>query len=273
MGFKETQPKQLPKWLTGQDSAGHSEGIAFAQSFGATKDTELALLKDAVKVRWPASAPDDALIQLGRDRVILQAPVETNGQYRVKLASAHEMWLWGGTHTGIVNLFTPYDYAPIDNGVHVFNNCEVVIDGNVDWFSRVFILLELGWWAIDGAWDDPGNYDDSSLWDSNMTIADADYLRKSIRSWKSDPSYPVFIGIPLSGGSVTDDGLWGSLGYFDDGGTWNDNTDAVTYLTLGHVYGEEAWLSPGYGPGMYDDDTVYDDFVAPSGGWILPFCP
>ncbi len=273
MGFKETQPKQLPKWLTGKNSAGHSEGVAFAQTFGATKDTELLLLKDAVKVRWPQTGPDDALTLQGRDRVLLQAPVESNEAYRVRLESAHDLWLWGGTHTGIIDRFTPYDYDPIDNRVHVYNNCEIVWDSNFDWFSRVFILLELGWWAIDGAWDDPGgDYDDGSLWDSNMTITDADYLRKSIRAWKSDPSYPVVIGIPLGGGSITDDGLWDSYGLYDDGGNWNDNTDAVTYITLGHVWGEEAWL--GGGPGMWDEpDDVWDDFVAPSGGWLLPFCP
>jgi hypothetical protein len=272
MGFLETQPKQLPKWLTGKDGQGHAEGVAFARSFGATKDTELALLKDAVKVRWPQVGPADALKLQGADRVLLQAPGEGDADFRLRMGNAHELWLWGGTHAGFIDRFVPFDYAPIDGNVHVYNNCEVVWDSNFLWFSRVFLILEIGWWNIDGVWDDPGDYDDGYLWDSTMLIEEADYIRKSLRAWKSDAAYPVTIGIALGGGSITDDGLWGVYGVYDDGGLWNDNTDAVTYLTLGHVWGEEAWL--GGGPHIWDEpDDAWDDFVAPSGGWILPFCP
>lgn len=274
MGFKETQPKQLPKWLTGQDASGHSEGIAFAQTFGATKDTELALLKEAVKVRWPGSAPDDALTLLGRDRVILQAPIESNAAYRVRLASPHDMWLWGGTHTGFIDRFAPYGYTAVAGNIKIWNNCETVWDSNTAWFSRVFVLLEIGAFNVDKNWGSSGNYDDGFLWDSNISIADVDYFRKSLRAWKSDPAYPVVIGVALGGGALTDDGFWSSSGSYNDGGNWNDSVIDITYVKLAECWGEEAWLSPGGGPGCWDEEgDVWGDYVPPTGGWVLPFCP
>ena len=274
MGFKETQPKQLPKWLSGQDSTGHSEGVAFAQTFGATKDAELLLLKDAVKVRWPVSAPDDALTLLGRDRVLLQAPIESNAAYRVRQADPHDLWLWGGTHTGFIDRFAPYGYTAAGGNIQVMNDCDVVWDSNFKWFSHVFILLEIGAWQVDKTWGSPGFYDDNGLWDSTITVADVDYFRKSLRAWKSDPAYPVTIGVALGGGALSDGAFWGSLGVYDDGGVWSDTIDDVTYIKLAEIWGEEAWLSPLGGPGCWDElDDVWGDYVPPTGGWILPFCP
>jgi hypothetical protein len=219
MGFKETQVQQLPKWISGADHTGHSEGVAFEQSFGATKDAELDLLKQAAKVRWPQSGPDDALTLMGRDRVLLQAPIESNSDYRLRLTNAPDLWLWGGTKTGIIDRFAPYGYDATT--CHIYNNNEIVWDGNALFYTRVFGLLDYVYWTVDGLWSDPGNYDDGALWDADMTVADADYLRKSIRAWKSEWAYPVVLGLVL-GNAPAGDGFWDTIGFYDDGGFWTD---------------------------------------------------
>lgn len=269
MGFKETQPKQLPKWLSGKDHLGHSEGVAFEESFGATKDTELDLLKDATKVRWPQTGPDDALIYQGNDRILLQAPVaESFAQFRVRLATAHDLWLWGGTRRGFSDRFAPYGFTAAT--AHVYNNHEILWDTNTAQFARVFVLLEADYWTVDGVWDDPGDYDDGGLWNTTMTTPEADYIRKSLRAWKSPQAYPVAVGLVL-GNAPSGDGFWNSIGFYDDGLFWDDSGGDVMYLPIGHVWGEEAWL--GGGPGIWGTPgDVWDDFVPPTGGWNLPFC-
>lgn len=268
MGFFETQPQQLPIWLSGADSTGHAEGVAFEQSFGRIKDGETLLLKDAVKLRWPQTGPDDALEFMARDRILLKAPLESADDFRIRIATAPDLWLWGGTKTGISDRFAPYGYDATT--CHVYNNNDIVWDGNTAWYTRVFLLLDNVYWNVDGLWSDPGNYDDGALWDSDMTVPDADYMRKSIRAWKSEWAFPVVIGLVL-GNAPSGDGFWDTIGFYDDGGFWDNSAGDVMYLALGHVWGEEAWF--GGGPGLWDEPgDVWDDFVPPTGGWNLPFC-
>src|ERR1700761_7806623 len=54
-GFEFTQGALLPRWIRDE------QGIAFEASFGRTKDTALALYKEATKARWPDPKRPDAL--------------------------------------------------------------------------------------------------------------------------------------------------------------------------------------------------------------------
>ena len=268
-GFDLAQRKQLPVWIA------DDQGQAFEATFGQAKDTELGLLKEAVKARWPTVGPDDALYFQGRDRDILQAPVETSAEYRLRLSAAPDLWNpWGGTPKGLEDRFNPYG-LPSGTAVVSLDNWQITTDGNSDWFSRVFILVDSNvgtgaHWFTDGLWNDPGNWDDLGVWDSSATVADLDYLRKSIRAWKSAQSYPVWIAVLLIGGD--NDGFWDfPAGLWGDPGDWTDSTLGLTYWRLGEVWGEEVWY--GGGPSFWDEaGDVWSDFVAPSGGWSqLPF--
>lgn len=279
-GFAWGQVFALPDWLA------DDQGKAFEQTFGQTKDDELDLLKEGVQARWPDAARPDALPYQGHDRLLLRAPPETDTAYTARLLMAPEIWLWGGTKTFIADLFAPYgyrnpgtsDYAPGigptgGTEMSVANNHEVIWDGNTSWSSRVFILcMTAGYWSVDGGWDDPGTWDDGGIWDSDATVDDLDYLRRMIREGKSPHAYPVTIAMVLAGG--TGDGFWDSPGDWDDPGNWDDGTTDLSYWTLGHVWGEEAWLSgtgvEGYGE-VWDEgssgDVWEDPYVAPSTGW------
>lgn len=259
MGFETAQVTALPRWLR------DDEGEAFARTFGKTKDDEAALLKGAVKLPWPTVGPDDALERQGRDRSIRRAPIETNDEYRARLLNPWVFWKRGGQKRGFVQIWEPYGYDTTT--AHIYNNHEIVWDSNLLWWSRVFELLDEGNFEVDGAWDDPGDYDDGGTWDSNILIVDLDYIRLSHRDLKAPGAYPVVIGAVL-GNAPSGDGFWDTIGFYDDGGFWDDSNGNVVYWGLGHVWGEEAWY--GGGPGVWDEPgDIWDDFFPPSGGWAL----
>lgn len=274
-GFYVTQPAALPLWLRGAESDDESQGVAFERSFGKTKDDALAVLKDAVKARWPAFAAPDALPLMGNDRRILRAPGEQDDAYAARLETAHDLWLWGGTPTGILNLLVPYGYDVTTCAV--VPNWAGILEGNPDWFSRFIVLLAAVRWTTDTPWDGPVDWfsdGDGTTWDSTITLDDVQYMLASMRVWKSDESYPVLIGIVLPGGSGA--GLWDQSPLTVYDGTlvdfWTDTADPVVLIPVGHVHDEEENI---YGTGSaYDDGStsVWDDgaaesFQAPPQGW------
>ena len=264
-GFEFTQQFALPRWIDDE------QGRAFEATFGRTKNDGLALLKEAVKARWPDADRPDALPMQGNDRLILRAPLETDAQYAARLLAAHDLWEWGGTKTGIVNIFAPYGYD--DTTLLVCNNHDLAWDSNADWFSRVFILASPVAWASDGVWDgDSAVFDDGGTWDSTATIADLDYIRASIRTWKSPWSYPFALVVDL--GTMGGGALWDlPAGTWDAGspGVWDDitaGTEPLVTIPLAAVWDDEAWLG-GAPVWDEDDDPWGDPYVAPSTGWHI----
>ncbi len=113
-------------------------------------------------------------------------------------------------------------------------------------------------------WDDG-----DALWDSTMTVRDADYIRASVREKKSPWSYPCLLGFVLS--DIAGDGIWDlATDVFDTPNTfWSDSNGDVTYLPIAEFWGQEAFY--GGGPGVWDGDPsdVWGDYYAPSVGFHL----
>lgn len=250
-GFENAQVKNLPTFI------GDSQGQAFQATFGRTKDRGIVLYKEAAKLRYPSTDRPDALPYQGHDRRILRAPTETDEQYAARLLTAHEIWLWAGTPTAMVNIFKPYGYTSATCAVRGTHEGLASWDGNSAWFSRFAIYLSgsPGYWAADGAWSDtpPDAWDEGEAgetWDSTVTTADIDYIRASIREFKSPRSFPLFLSIQITTGSGT----------------------PYLYLPLGRTWDDESWTADG--EAIWTDsesvDVWEDDvFVPPSGGWNI----
>lgn len=233
----------------------------FVGAIGAEQDTALRELKDAVLMREPLLAPADALPYLGRDRLLLRAPVETDAEYAVRLDQAVDLWEVAGTGAGYVNVFVPYGFDATT--VQALSNHEVSgsWDGNTDAFSRVFVFLDSrsGYFESDGEWpEDVGDVwaeDDSpaaATWDSSATLGDLAYIREQTIAWKGDGAYPTSIPVWLDTTQMPD-GYWDSPGgvwpedVADAGGAvWCEDEDChPLYWTLGNVWGQEQWTAPG----------------------------
>lgn len=263
-GFVVTQPQQLPDWLA------DAQGIAFEQSFGATKDSGLALLKDAIKARWPSADQPDALPMQGRDRRILRAPPETDAQYAARLQLAHDIWLWAGTPTSMVNILAPYGYSAAmlsdyaSSNVSVLNNWRGILEGD-QWFSRFIVLVASKYWTGPAQWDqNVVEWSDTTVqtWDSSMTQMDVDYLRSSVRTFKSDWSYPVLIAVLVTSQYG---GLWDAppVQVWDNNPQpWADSQDHVILIPTGHVIEENENF---YGGGSGALDSGFGDLTLDAG--------
>jgi hypothetical protein len=253
MGFEAARKKQLPTYV------GNATGQAYQGALGALDDAELDVLKDGIDARLPIYAPHDAYPLLGADRGLLRAPIENEQAYVARLEQAHDIRYWDGTKPAIQQILAPYGITAAQCIVH--DNCDGDWDGNREWFSRFFVLVDVttnGYFATDGNWNDNGTYDDGGLWDSTISQADARYWRRSIRGLKAPASYPVVLAFV----KVFGDGLWDSIGSYDDGGNWDDaNAPTVFFITIGHVWGEELWL--GGDDGNWDAPEIWQDFEEP----------
>lgn len=264
-GWRFTQQTFLPPYIA------DAQGRAFEATFGATKDDATDLYREAVKARYPSATRPDALPYQAHDRLILRAPPETDAEFADRLTEAPDLWVWGGTPTAIVNIFAPYGYDATD--CVVIPNYSIILEGDLRWFSRSIDLCSALYWSADTTWDNPvDTWPDEptqETWDSTALVGDLDYLRGSIRTFKSDEAYPVFIGVQLLG--APGDGMWDQLpqDFYDEPNTvWTDDTDDVIFWPLGRLWDDE----PYYGGAIpkWDDlvDNVWegDPFVPPTFG-------
>ena len=243
-------------------------GQGYVGSIGADHDTALRELKDAVLLREPLLAPADALVHLGRDRMVLLPPPYAGDPalYAAWLDQAPDLWQVAGVGAGYVNVFVPYGFDATT--VQALSNHEVggFWDGNEAALSRVFVFLDSrsGYFESDGEWPEdvgdaePGDVwaeDDSpaaATWDSSATLGDLAYLREQTIAWKGDGAYPTSIAVWLDDKQLPD-GYWDSPGGLwpeDDaeaGGAvwWEDEACHPLYWTIGNVWGQEAWTAPG----------------------------
>lgn len=306
MGFETTRKNALPVWLDGEQGRGY-EGTLGASQDDEWTDYKAAIklrwpLRDCID-----ETDEQALYHAGQTRQIERAPPETGAAYRDRLYGAHERWYWAGTESGIKNIFEPYltynlffsdpirfypcslEYTHLDDGSlfykhhaptseHVFalDYADHDTEGPIgpgtdaDHYSRSIVWVNSvagDPWGPDLVWDDPGEWDDGGLWDTTMTVADVKYILRMIRRWKGPANYPVFIAVELD----ADHPFWCTPGEWDDGGLWEDEaTSDPLYITVGHVWHEEAglggwlgWVSPQL-TDIWDDFGRWEGYVDPA---------
>ena len=96
MPYDQFQLGLSPPWLQ------RPVGENWATALGIAKDAiaEGAIL--AVKCRWLATCPEDALPLIGSERSLVRLPAETAGAYRARMANAWTAWQYAGTKTGLL---------------------------------------------------------------------------------------------------------------------------------------------------------------------------
>lgn len=99
-----------PTWLL-QD-----RGANWLDTHGAAVDALVERVVDAVQAHLVDTAPDDALGLLGRERNIARFPGEPDWSYRGQVRSAWDLWQWGGTRRGLIQLFQRLGYQQVAIG-------------------------------------------------------------------------------------------------------------------------------------------------------------
>jgi hypothetical protein len=96
--FSDYAAAYAPTWLLGE------WGEKFLRVIGDAKDAKTTLAREACKARMSELAPADALVRIGADRVVLQAPGETDAAFRARLLAAFDSWGANGTEQAIRDL-------------------------------------------------------------------------------------------------------------------------------------------------------------------------
>src|SRR6267142_201537 len=88
-------------------------GQAFQGEIGDVEDAAMDRAKQSVKARFPLLAPPDALTAIGRERMIPQAPGESNASYAARLQDAWNTWPWAGTPFGVLRALYSSGYRNV----------------------------------------------------------------------------------------------------------------------------------------------------------------
>lgn len=94
--FKDYMVDLAPPWLR------TAHGEAWIRAVADIKDWLLQRTKEAVKARFAALSPNDALLQLGAERGLPKAPAESFDTYRERIRGAWDTWPWAGTAKGVL---------------------------------------------------------------------------------------------------------------------------------------------------------------------------
>lgn len=133
MSFRDLVPTISPPWL----QQGYGERFLYAATLQVDAIAEAA--RQGVRARAPGAdgTPSDALVQIGRDRVITRGKYESDAGYSERLSRAFDSWSRAGSAEGLTRalqgLLRDYDTAA---------TC-------ITWW---------GLWATVPGWDQPVSY-------------------------------------------------------------------------------------------------------------------
>lgn len=206
-------------------------------------DAETDLFKEAVKARWPASAPEDALIHIGTDHNEEKAPRQTVAAFRTMLGQTWSRAEFYGTADGVLDAITPMGFDAANTWV-VDVRQGLGWGGSENWPSYFAIIAGVGhdfertetWadWAGAGlTWDSI-----SEMWDVNITRKEIALLKRLVMRWKDARSFPLELCIVNSGEAW--DGLlgagttWTALNGAST--TWNALAGTAVHIQLGRTW-------------------------------------
>ena len=252
--FQDWILQALPAWAQGP------WGTKWWQTVGGVFDLLKVAAKDAVKARWPMSAPDDAVETIGRERMIDRGPSESLNSHRSRVDAAWTTWVWAGTETGVwaglvalglplVSVLEDFEWSAWDDHSY-WSRFWVVIGPNALW--------TIDYWAGDGTlW---GGADDT--WGSTASPDQIRIVRRVIRKWRAAHAIPVeAITVWVEGDIWGPAEVWGADAGWGGAGTW-----VGTWGMPGEVWGASVCRWPlgnfwELSPWLWGDDVWGADYV------------
>jgi hypothetical protein len=215
--YDDYQVENAPSWLQGR------WGRAWNRVLGTMKQTVAEAVRVAVKARFAATAPLDALHHLLEDRNLDPAWNEHSDAVRLRIRRAWRTWSKAATKAAI-------DEALRLAGYTSFEIREQPQDGTLRWWEfEVWIFRPFPWldfYLDDGRWDDPGVWDDGGVWAPDMPAPDLARFRMLVKKWKSLHSY-CRAGVVVHAGETWDADA--------PPGTWDDDPDAIWTDDLSYI--------------------------------------
>ena len=206
--YSEFELATAPSWLSDR------WGCAWVDSHGSFRDVFVALLKEAVKARYPLECSPDALKWCARDRDIDIGYRENQAQMSRRVALGWRSWSKAGRPASIVE---GLEFAGYTNTYTI----ESGDDGSLAWWEFDVVLIYPFPWPggllNDGVWGDPGVWGDGGVWAYDVPDNELELVRSVIRKWKPTHSRCRRI-VFVHGGDFWDDPIDTWL----DGGEWSE---------------------------------------------------
>lgn len=217
MDYDDFQVQYAPSWLGG------AAGTLWNRVLGLMKQAVVEAAKAAVKCRFAATAPLDALEQLLEDRNLDPAWRETETSVRARIIAAWETWQKAGTKAGMgeaLELAGYIDYEIRENKQ----------DGTLSWWEfEIWLYPPFPWtdeYVADFRWDDAGVWEDGGVWAADLPPEDLSRARLIARKWKGTHAQCRRIVIVHAGetwDATAPPGTWDD----DPAATWGND---VSYL-------------------------------------------
>lgn len=228
--FRTLRRFLAPRWLT------TGEGELVGYSLDLVKDAFIERLYQGHLARFPESAPEDALVAMGRDRRVVRGLFETSAEYAARLRT----WLIerraAGNPYTLMRQLAAYlgsgsSFRTVDNRGNWYSRDEdgvetaSLVTENWDWdgdtsrWSRFWVIVypPTGLWnTTRDDWGDVGlDWNGADLaWGCTITPEQAATLRFLVNDWKPAGTRCVniilaFDPASFDPGSPEPDGLWG----------------------------------------------------------------
>lgn len=200
--YRDYEVQTAPAWLL------DVFGEAYHFVVGLLKDGWVEATRDAVKARFAAIAPADAIPHLLKDFVLDDLYNETLAQTRGRLAKAWSLWMKAGTKAGMLEAFADAGYTTVD------------IQENVTagrwWEFQVVLRPPFPWdhaLATYWTWDGGAVWDGGAHWSGLAPIGERERVLALIKKWKPKHARLKACLVQLSGP------YWGEFAW-GDGTLW-----------------------------------------------------
>lgn len=218
--YRELMLQIAPPWLATEHAA------PFILGMGDVKDSLLWRMREAVKIRFPTYATNDAITMMGGERGIVRGANETRESYAARVREAWDSWESAGTAEALLKQLAGAGYAaviPITNG-RIYS-----LDGDG---ALVIETLPIDSWWVDPDPDLWAFFDVIIVapfpWGADPTPADgsdeAELVKRIVRKWKPSHMTCTKIVVYESGllwGYPTGI-LWGDVSY-----VWGDTASTL----------------------------------------------
>lgn len=207
--YREYEQDTAPGWMAG------FWGSAWDYVMGLAKDALVQAARDAVKARFAAIAPVDALPRLLRDFVLDDPYNETTDGVRARLAQVWTTWSLAGTKAGLIAALETAGYTNVtltERAGPTWRDFTVTLRPPFAWDH----LIQP--WA---RWDDGWLWDGGYRWAGIAPPGERERVLAIIRKWKPTHARLKWVLVEVAGpywGETT----WGGSTWGGSAEFWSD---------------------------------------------------
>ena len=243
LSFRDSIRTMVPPWLADRFPLPLTNGFRFLYCNAAVLDAFMQVAVEGLRAKYPGIGTPTALPYLGRDRLILRGPDESDAHYAARLVGWLQAWRLAGSAVAVLNqlydYFSPatppllrlvtnwgtwYTLAPDGTlTIQRYTMGEAAPwnwDNRPDLWARCWVIIYSPNgvpWGPDRAWGEGGKWGDGRRWGTTATRDQVVSIQQIVAQWKGAHAlYPNVIisfdpaAFAPDGSGAQPDGTWGT---------------------------------------------------------------